>query len=60
TTTSAPAAAAPGNGAAAGAHAPAAGSSVGTATIARGFAWMFSGAKLPAPRLLDLLLGTGA
>jgi flavin-dependent dehydrogenase len=38
---------------------PAAGSSVATATIARGFAWMFSGAKLPAPRLLDLLLGTG-
>ncbi len=58
-TPSAPAAAAPGNGAATGDHAPA-GSSVGTATIARGFAWMFSGAKLPAPRLLDLLLGTGA
>jgi flavin-dependent dehydrogenase len=38
----------------------AAGSSVGTATVARGFAWMFSGAKLPAPRLLDLILGTGA
>lgn len=35
------------------------GSAVGTATVARGFAWMFSGAKLPAPRLLDLLLGTG-
>jgi menaquinone-9 beta-reductase len=33
--------------------------SVGVATIARGFAWMFSGAKLPAPRLLDILLGTG-
>jgi hypothetical protein len=32
---------------------------VGIATVARGFAWMFSGAKLPAPRLLDLLLGTG-
>jgi flavin-dependent dehydrogenase len=51
-------AAAHGNGAASGEHATA-GSSVGTATIARGFAWMFSGAKLPAPRLLDLLLGTG-
>ena len=25
--------------------------------IARGFAWMFSGARLPAPRLLDLVLG---
>jgi len=24
--------------------------------VARGFAWMFSGARLPAPRLLDLLL----
>jgi menaquinone-9 beta-reductase len=35
------------------------GSAVGIATVARGFAWMFSGAKLPAPRLLDLLLGTG-
>jgi flavin-dependent dehydrogenase len=30
------------------------------AAIARGFAWMFSGARLPAPRLLDLVLGTGA
>jgi len=29
------------------------------ATVARGFAWMFSGAKLPAPRLLDLVLGNG-
>jgi flavin-dependent dehydrogenase len=57
--TAPPAAAAPGNGAATGEHTPAAGSSVGAATIARGFAWMFSGAKLPAPRLLDLLLGTG-
>jgi len=28
--------------------------------IARGFAWMFSGASLPAPRLLDRLLGTTA
>jgi len=36
------------------------GSALAAATIARGFAWMFSGAKLPAPRLLDLLLGTGA
>jgi len=25
--------------------------------VARGFAWMFSGARLPAPRLLDLVLG---
>jgi flavin-dependent dehydrogenase len=32
---------------------------VGTATVARGFAWMFSGARLPAPRLLDLVLGSG-
>jgi flavin-dependent dehydrogenase len=29
------------------------------AAVARGFAWMFSGARLPAPRLLDLVLGTG-
>jgi flavin-dependent dehydrogenase len=29
------------------------------AAIARGFAWMFSGARLPAPRLLDLVLGRG-
>jgi len=36
------------------------GAALAAATIARGFAWMFSGAKLPAPRLLDLLLGTGA
>jgi flavin-dependent dehydrogenase len=28
-----------------------------TAVITRGFAWMFSGARLPAPRLLDLVLG---
>jgi len=27
--------------------------------VARTFAWMFSGAKLPAPRLLDLVLGSG-
>ena len=33
--------------------------SLGRAAIARGFAWMFSGAKLPAPRLLDLVLGKG-
>ena len=25
--------------------------------VARGFAWMFSGARLPAPRILDRLLG---
>jgi flavin-dependent dehydrogenase len=36
------------------------GTSLASVTVARGFAWMFSGAKLPAPRLLDLLLGTGA
>jgi flavin-dependent dehydrogenase len=35
------------------------GSAVGNVTIARGFAWMFSGARLPAPRLLDLVLGGG-
>jgi len=29
------------------------------AAVARGFAWMFSGARLPAPRLLDLMLGNG-
>lgn len=34
--------------------------SLGRAAIARGFAWMFSGARLPAPRLLDLVLGKGA
>ena len=27
--------------------------------VARTFAWMFSGARLPAPRLLDLVLGSG-
>jgi hypothetical protein len=27
--------------------------------VARGFAWMFSGARLPAPRLLDTVLGLG-
>jgi menaquinone-9 beta-reductase len=35
------------------------GSSLGRAAIARGFAWMFSGGRLPAPRLLDLVLGRG-
>jgi hypothetical protein len=25
--------------------------------VATGFAWMFSGARLPAPRLVDLTLG---
>ncbi|HEX2690321.1 MAG TPA: NAD(P)/FAD-dependent oxidoreductase [Kofleriaceae bacterium] len=35
------------------------GATLGKATIARGFAWMFSGARLPAPRLLDLMLGDG-
>jgi flavin-dependent dehydrogenase len=35
------------------------GSALGNVTIARGFAWMFSGARLPAPRLLDLMLGGG-
>jgi flavin-dependent dehydrogenase len=32
-------------------------SRLGRRAIARGFAWMFSGARLPAPRLLDLALG---
>ena len=31
-------------------------SNVGRYAIARGFGWMFSGAKLPAPRLLDRVL----
>jgi flavin-dependent dehydrogenase len=31
-------------------------SSVGRRAVARGFGWMFSGAKLPAPRLLDRVL----
>lgn len=35
------------------------GAALTSATIARGFAWMFSGAKLPAPRLLDFVLGNG-
>jgi len=42
---------------------PSSGKSLGAAlthaTIARGFAWMFSGAKLPAPRILDFVLGNG-
>jgi flavin-dependent dehydrogenase len=33
--------------------------SIGRTAVARGFAWLFSGAKLPAPRLLDLMLGNG-
>jgi menaquinone-9 beta-reductase len=33
--------------------------SITDATIARGFAWLFSGAKLPAPRILDFVLGNG-
>ncbi|TMQ23413.1 MAG: NAD(P)/FAD-dependent oxidoreductase [Deltaproteobacteria bacterium] len=37
-----------------------AGNGVGSAAIARGFAWMFSGTPLPARRLLDLVLRTGA
>jgi len=32
-------------------------SRLGHRAIARGFAWMFSGARLPAPRLVDLALG---
>jgi flavin-dependent dehydrogenase len=35
------------------------GSALGRIAIAHGFAWMFSGARLPAPRLLDLVLGRG-
>jgi hypothetical protein len=31
-------------------------SSVGRYAVARGFGWMFSGAKLPVPRLLDRVL----
>jgi hypothetical protein len=27
--------------------------------IATGFAWMFSGARLPAPKLIDLALAVG-
>jgi flavin-dependent dehydrogenase len=32
------------------------GSRLGRRALARGFAWMFSGARLPAPRLVDLAL----
>jgi flavin-dependent dehydrogenase len=32
--------------------------SIGNAAIARGFAWLFSGNRLPAARLLDLVLGS--
>jgi menaquinone-9 beta-reductase len=32
-------------------------SRAGRYAVARGFGWMFSGARLPAPRLLDRLLG---
>ena len=32
-------------------------SRVGRYVVARGFAWLFSGARLPAPHLLDRLLG---
>jgi flavin-dependent dehydrogenase len=35
---------------------PGAPSALGRYAVARGFGWMFSGAKLPAPRLLDRLL----
>jgi hypothetical protein len=41
------------------ARAPAARPPFTDAAIARGFAWMFSGARLPAPRLFDLVLGNG-
>jgi hypothetical protein len=27
--------------------------------VATGFAWMFSGARLPAPKLIDLALAVG-
>ncbi|MBX3154756.1 MAG: NAD(P)/FAD-dependent oxidoreductase [Deltaproteobacteria bacterium] len=30
---------------------------LGRRAVAHGFAWMFSGARLPAPRLLDVVLG---
>lgn len=32
-------------------------SRLGRRAIARGFAWMFSGARLPAPKLVDIALG---
>jgi flavin-dependent dehydrogenase len=55
---------APSNGHPAGSHPAdppsiAPGAALTNATIARAFAWMFSGAKLPAPRLLDFVLGNG-
>ncbi len=31
-------------------------SRLGSYVIARGFGWMFSGAKLPAPRVIDRVL----
>jgi flavin-dependent dehydrogenase len=37
--------------------APSAASALGSKAVARGFAWMFSGGKLPAPRVIDRLLG---
>ncbi|HVV81637.1 MAG TPA: NAD(P)-binding protein [Kofleriaceae bacterium] len=40
-------------------HPPRRGSALAGRAVARGFAWMFSGARLPAPRLLDLVLGDG-
>jgi flavin-dependent dehydrogenase len=33
------------------------GARLGQRAVARGFAWMFSGARLPAPRLVDFALG---
>jgi flavin-dependent dehydrogenase len=40
-------------------HAARHGRSLGRTAVARGFAWMFSGARLPAPRLFDFMLGDG-
>jgi flavin-dependent dehydrogenase len=34
-------------------------STLGRGIVARGFAWMFSGTPLPAPRFLDVVLGNG-
>jgi hypothetical protein len=39
-----------------GGHTPGPGTSLGRRAVARGFAWMFSGARFPAPRLVDLAL----
>ncbi|HVT06082.1 MAG TPA: NAD(P)/FAD-dependent oxidoreductase [Polyangia bacterium] len=39
-----------------GAAAPAGGAGFARHAVARGFAWMFSGARLPAPRLVDAAL----